>query len=115
MSETVRECGKFIKVDTLSTETLEDTCMRICMIKGLKSLEEYTYYDTYEELLLGELYENYFEYNNELYEIVQLKKVDPYEDYINIEKNGNIYSFDTLYYNGGACLSEILEEGLDKL
>jgi hypothetical protein len=113
MSETVRNRGQFIKIDKISTETLEDTCMRICMVRKLKSLEEYECYDTYEELLLEELYNEYFVYNDELYNVVRQKEVDPYDDYVNIEKNGKIYNFDTSYYNGGACLTEMLIEGLE--
>ena len=112
MSETVRNRGQFIKIDKLPTETLEDTCMRTCMVEGFKS-EEYEYYDTYKELLLEELYDEYFVYNDDLYNIVRQEEIDPYDDYVNIEKNGKIYNFDTLYYNGGVCLTEMLIEGLE--
>lgn len=103
--------GSFVKVD-LGDNTLEEQCQLIC--NGY-SIFEYSYYDSWTEYLKDEFYNEYFIVNNKLYKYLKKEEIDSNDSYVNIEKEGEIYSFTTSFHNGGTCLEEMLEEGLNKL
>ena len=63
-------------------------------------------------------YKNFVISNLNIYQIIDLVEHDPYEALINITHNNDgdgTLSFTTQFYNGGTCLSEMLESGLDKI
>lgn len=114
MSESVVEIGKLKLVEKLKNETLEEQCKRILesRIEGfiLKS-----YWEDYECALRDEFYDEYYVFNDNLYDL-EYKTIEPYCDIAEgkIQKDGTI-EFTTAYYNGGACLHEMLDEVMNKI
>jgi len=78
--------------------------------------EEYNDYDGIEETLSElDLYEDFFYVNGTLYKNVDHVEASPYHAQ-NLEGNDiNGYSYFMMFYNGGTCLSEMIENGLNKL
>lgn len=113
MSEQQTFKGKFVKVD-LGGKTLEEQCQLIC--NGYSEFKyDDRYYESWIDYLKNELYNAYFIANDELYKYLEKEEIDSDDSYINIEKEGDIYSFTTSFYNGGTYLEEMIEEGLNKL
>ena len=54
--------------------------------------------------------------NNTLYQVLNHYKTDEadYLQDVRVGEDGNI-NFNLIFYNGGTCFSEMLEEGLNKL
>lgn len=52
---------------------------------------------------------------NKLYKIIEHKRCNEADYLHETNKVGNEIHFTYLFYNGGTCFSEMLEEGLDKL
>lgn len=113
MSESVVEIGKLKLVKKLENETLEEQCKRILELE----YEDFKlkYHENYEEALRDEFYDYYYVFNDNLYDL-EYKTIDPYCDLAEgkIHKDGTI-DFTTAYYNGGACLHEMLDEVMKKL
>lgn len=110
MSDYEAHIGKIRKIQPLENESFEDQCKRLYYEKGGKS-EDY-----YEGLLFDEYYNDVFHINGVLYEIFEREEKDPYEYYCHMTDLGDgTYSFNTMFYNGGTCLSEMIEEALEKL
>lgn len=109
MSEMVHYKGKIELVKKLENETLEDTCKRILIDNGIK-LEVNESYESYQEQIFDSLYEKYVVVNNEVYKVVEKKDFDD-SDIFDIHDNGDgTYSYDVMYYNGGCCFEEAIEE-----
>ena len=108
MSETVRIKGKIQKVERLENETDKEYFERVT--KGKWQVHNYTPNSIYEAMHDNNLYEKYIEIDNSIYKFLEYKEVDPYSSFININKEEDIYTFDTCFYNGGTCLEEILRE-----
>jgi hypothetical protein len=87
---------------------LEKQCEAICNKYGW---EKSSYHEDYEELMLDEGYRKVFIHDDVIYEIVDIVEVDPYEDIAIMAKNQNeSLSFEVRWYNGGASMSEVIEE-----
>ena len=116
MSDYEHQRGRIIKVVSEEGITLHQHCLNILEEKGIKYDENYKYYDNPEEQVGDELYEKYVILQGELYEYLELVDEDPYESFAHVEEgdNGEI-RFHSRYYNGGTCLSEMLDEALGKL
>lgn len=113
MSETVRFKGCLKEIKNPKKLSLEELCKEICMKHLLYELPQYD--DNYQELLLEEKYNQYIILDDKLFSIEELQEIDPYKDYCHIQKNSDgRYFFETQFYNGGACLSEMLEENWNK-
>ena len=74
-------------------------------------------YNSWQETLLYHLdfYEKYFFVNGEIWESFGHKEMNG-DDIYEIEPNEDgTLSFTMQFYNGGTCLSECIEEGLERL
>lgn len=113
MSESVIEKGNLKLIKKLDSESLEEQCKRI--LNNRINNCELDYYESYKQALLSEFYYNYYIYNNDLYNL-NYSSSDAYEDIAEgeIKEDGSI-NFLVSYYNGGACLHEMLHIVMDKI
>lgn len=62
------------------------------------------------------LYDKYIVMRDSIWEVIEDKRSDGYEDINIITNNGDgTYSYINKFYNGGTCFSEMIEKGLEKL
>lgn len=111
MSKYKISSGK-IKPANLSEEEIVNKIKR-----GFFSLERVMRdYDSIEECLAGEYFEEYILINNCLYEILEVKEEIIDKNLIELSENedGSI-SFNATYSIGPSCLQSSLEEGVKKL
>jgi len=109
MSDYESYTGKIKKVIPIMGETFEERCERLYHTKGGK--REY-----YEGILFDDFYDDFIKVGEELYEVIEKIEIDPYDYYCNlVEHEDGTISFSTRYYNGGTCLSEMVEDELNKL
>lgn len=106
--------GRFIEVEKLPEESLEDLCKKICKENNITmcwDIEDCSSYLTYTEALLDVRYKEYFVVKERLFKILEDYRIE--EDAFTVTRldNGE-YSFSGGFYNGGACLHEILEDGV---
>ena len=116
MSEMEAHVGKLRKIRRNEGQSVEDWCREKCEDKGVPSMLP-ELYDSWKETLLYHLdfYEKLFFVNDEIWEVfdhIDLDDDDIYE--MRPNPDGTI-SFVMRFYNGGTCLSECIEEGLEKL
>lgn len=114
MSETVMEKGKLVLVARLDDETLEEQCKRILN----SEIDGYDlgWYQTHKEALMSELYDDYYVYKDTLYKLGCYSKLGFYEDIVIGErKEDESIDFLVSYYNGGACLHEMLDMVMGKI
>ena len=65
---------------------------------------------------MSDLREEFFYAKDKLYKAFDVEDVDPYDDLqILKEDPRGGYWFEMKYYNGGTCLSEMVEEALENL
>jgi len=99
--------GTIKKIEREEGESLADQCKRICISRKGDKLEYY------EGLLFDEFYDDYLKINGELWEVVSKKAKDPDDSYCDIESNEDgTFSFNTRFYNGGTCLTEMIEDAI---
>ncbi|WP_375179884.1 hypothetical protein [Enterococcus rotai] len=65
--------------------------------------------DSFVNTLTEKCYEEYVVISDDLYE-VESKQLDPYEFFEIIKVADGEYNFAASFYNGGTCLSELLEK-----
>lgn len=112
MSDNQMYIGKLKAVPSLEGESLFELIKRVHDEEGFEFDPEYTdkttYFDAFDE--------KYFVVAKVLYKVIELDEMEPEDAFIEMNKNddGSI-SFITRYYNGGTCLSEMVEEGLKDL
>lgn len=109
MSKMERKKGYLRKVENPKGLNLEDLCKEICKTYSLTTLPKY--FSSFQDLLLEEQgYDKYIILDNQLFIIEETKDIDLYSSYCHIQKQSDgRYIFDTQFYNGGASLSEMLE------
>jgi hypothetical protein len=114
MSHTETHFGKLRKVEIPENHLVEDWCREKC--RDLGYTEMATYNSTWEEQLRCETYDKYFFADGEVWEAVEHIESEDGDDIDIMVKNpdGTI-TFVQQFYNGGTCLSEVIEEGLAKL
>lgn len=112
MSETHTIKGKFKKVDLQGKSIEEFAKEHMLYIKDKLP----SYFDSYTEYLIEYYdYKRYFTAKGKLYEITELKDIT-YDSFCEITENiDETYSFVTSFYDGGTCLSEMLEDGIISL
>jgi hypothetical protein len=111
MSETVTYIGKLKKVE-LHDKTVEEWCDEKCRELDIKIGD---FYQTSREALISEKYNQYFFHGGNIWEAIENKRID-YEDICFMSQNSDgTYNFVMQFYNGGTCLSEMIDEGLKKL
>lgn len=120
MSRTEKHIGKLVEVDfDRNGTTPEHFYKMLCEYHDYNSLtvakyrEPYTY-KSWEEMYWEELWDkdNLYRANGKIYKLVEHTELED-DDIFKFWKNadGSI-SFVAEFYNGGTCLSEIIEEGI---
>jgi len=107
--------GILIKVEKLENESLEEQCKRLLEGKIAQEVILPNYYNSYEEMLLDEFYEEYYVYNGILYSMYR-ESIDSDGDIFNANEgeNGTI-NFEVRYYNGGCGFNEAIEESIKNI
>lgn len=97
----------------VEAEDIEKYCEEIIKSKPDFDEKRMGLYGTYEEYLCEYYYDEYCLLNGKLYEIVKLENSDPEDYYCHITSNpdGTI-SFETVFYDGGTCWQEMVEDEL---
>lgn len=113
MSEVVRHIGKIRKADLQGMST-EDWCKKKC---EELNIEKEIWNDTYEDALLNEPYPaKVVKVDDEFWEIVEYREEEDYESLSIMHPNEDgTFDFVMQFYNGGTCLSEMIEEGIKKI
>lgn len=113
MSNMETHFGKLRKVELPENHTLEDWCREKCQDKGITEISSYN--DSWEEQFRDHFHEKYFIVNGEVWEVFDhIESEDGYADIMIPNPDGTI-TFFMEFYNGGTCLSEMIEEGLERL
>jgi hypothetical protein len=117
MSDYESHTGKLRKVLPQENETFEQLCKRLWIAEALKG-DEYTEDDYKEGALFSDFYEKFINQNDEfVWEVFDHKELGDEDDSfcrINDNKDGT-YSFHTRFYNGGTCMSEMLEDEIKNI
>lgn len=107
MSETVHYKGVLKRIKKYEGETLEEQCKRL-----LENKELPTYFDSYQEYLVDQNYQEITVQNNVVYRVEkETVEQDSGIFKANLKGNGDI-EFETRYYNGGCGFNEAIEEAL---
>ena len=70
----------------------------------------------YEAIYENNIYKDFVCIDNNIYKFNELKSLDPYGSYCNVQEiERGKYRFETMFYNGGTCLGEMLSSELEKL
>lgn len=113
MSDYEAHRGRIIKVDP--KETLEETLMSILSEEAKEHYKKWTpciQDDKVLEYIGDELWEEVIVIDGTLYKIID-EELDPSDSYINVEHVGlGEFRYDCRFYNGGTCLSEMIEYGI---
>jgi hypothetical protein len=114
MSQTETHFGKLRKVVFDEGQTLEQWCEAKCKELDVHKLSSYN--KTWYEELRGEGQEKYFFVKEEIWEAFDHKEFDDSDDIdVLTENEDGTLTFIQQFYNGGTCLSECLEEALERL
>lgn len=109
MSDMEFHQGKIKKLDNPENLTLE----ALCELKAKENGWDKTYHDNFIELINDEGYNKYVIVGNNIYEIMDHKKGDGYDDINFLFPNADgTLTFVIQFYNGGTCFSEMLETNL---
>jgi len=101
--------GTLTKVERLENESLEDQCKRLLEYRGLFD------YDSYEEMLLDEFYEEYYVYNDMLYS-AHKKFIYTDDDIFNAnEEENGVINFEVRYWNGGCGFNGAIEKAIKNI
>ena len=111
MSYTETHVGKLRKVET--GPNIEDWCQAYCHTEGYHELE--SYHENWTEQFREHFYDKFLVTENTVYEIFDHIETDDGSIYHMQENPDGTYTFVMQFYNGGTCLSECLEEGLEKV
>lgn len=109
MSEYEHIKGVIEKIPKLENETVDAYFERAT---GCKDFER-NHYDSIDDLIFdNNLDKKYIGLNSEIYKFLAYKNTGCF-DYCDLTKlTEDKYSFSTCFYNGGTCLSEVLEDEL---
>jgi hypothetical protein len=114
MSQTETHVGKLRKVDLRGLD-IEQWCEATCKELGITELSSYNR-SWKEQFMDISGYEKYFSIGDEIWEAFDHIQGGDEDDIYHMKKNedGTI-TFVMRFYNGGTCLSECIEEGLEKI
>lgn len=113
MSDYETHYGKLRKVD-LQEKTIEEFFEQKCREESIDPNE---WYESFEELYQNST-NNYYTYTrigNDVWELFDHVRSGDLDHANLINNNDGSYTLSTTFYNGGTCLSEIIEEELSKL
>jgi len=109
MSDYETHVGKVRKIKTVMGESFEDKCKMLYFNSGGKG--EY-----YDGILFDEFYNKFIRIGEEIYKIYDNEEKECFDSFCELSENGDgTYSFSTMFYNGGTCLSEMLAEEIKKI
>ena len=114
MSQTETHVGRLRKIFFEDNEVLERWCEAKCKEEGITKLS--TYNQNWYEELRGESGKKYFFANNEIWEAFEHNEFEEGDDidFITENEDGTL-TFVQQFYNGGTCLSECLENAIERL
>lgn len=113
MSNMEAHFGKLRRVELPENYLLEDWCREKCQAREITEISSYN--DTWEEQFKDHFHEQYFIVNGEAWEVFDhVESEDGYADIMIPNADGTI-TFFMEFYNGGTCLTEMIEEGLERL
>lgn len=112
MSYDEKHLGKIRPLTLADGESTNDLCKKLC---EKNNYDLSSYHDDYIECLKDNGYEKYLVTDNGIYEIFDHREEsdDPYVQKL-IPLGDGTFEFVATFYNGGTCLSEILEDELEK-
>lgn len=119
MSFTEIHFGKMRKVTEITD--VEEWAKQYCL-NNTEYTEIPSYYDSWIEVLrttpaitVGD--KQYRVFNNEIYEMLEHMEFEDgeYFDNFDIDKTTGIITFSNMFYNGGTCFEEIIEDNLKYL
>ena len=114
MSKTALHIGKLRKIELKSDQSLEDFYKEKLKEIGITELRKYD--NDWEDAFRDEFNEKYFIVNNIIWEAFEHEEKDDSNDIYELKSNPDgTLSFIMKFYNGGTCLSECIEEELEKL
>jgi len=114
MSDYESHTGRLILQKRLENENDKEYFQRVL---GSKFKEEYWAEEESMQEFLGmcNIFEEYFYANDKLYLNTEHKELDPYDDIQELDGDDeNGYTYYMRFYNGGTCLSEMIEESLEQ-
>jgi len=113
MSQTEYHVGKLVPVDPQGM-SLEEMCQKMCQEEGCTEIDSFN--DSWEEQLKSDFYEKYFIVDGTIYSLQDHTEGEPDGHFMNMrrEPDGTI-NFVTQFYNGGTCLSEMVEDGISEM
>lgn len=112
MSYTELHVGKIQLLFKTNDYSREKDCEILCKKNNILYMDDY---DTWEETLRSELYNKYIIVNDYIFEVFDHheEEASDYVSHMTRTKNEE-YSFVFMFYNGGTCFSEMLEDELEK-
>lgn len=115
MSNYENHKGKLILQKRLETEVDKDYLKRV--LGDNFNEEKYSEFNNIlDYIYINDLEKTFFYINNNLYLNTEYKELDPYEDIQELEGNEEDgYTYHMRFYNGGTCLSEMIEDSLNKI
>lgn len=118
MSYTEFHTGELVPVKTLSAEEFikfqEENLSSVIFEDLFENIEDgREYFEGYDKVNRKLVY---IYHKNTLYEVKNHKQEDDTDYLLDVSKTeGGKIKFNLIFYNGGTCFSEMLEEGLDDL
>jgi len=114
MSRIETHFGKLRKVTFNEGCTIENWCKQKCQEKGINEIP--SYHANWVEQFKDAYDEKYFIINDEIWEAFEHVENDEFSDIniMNLNEDGTI-TFVQQFYNGGTCLTEIIEQGIEKI
>ncbi len=110
MSETEAWTGKAKIVRPKDGEDVEALCERICKENNINKLSSYL--DTWREQLRSDLSEEYVVVGDVLYNASEKQEFDTEYLCHASRIDSDTIEFKLVFYNGGTCFSEMLEEAI---
>ena len=109
MSETVRVRMKLKPLP----EMTEKLAAKLLYKEGY--LDKPENFDTYIDYMLEEAYEDFAKIGDKWYQVLDFEDLPIYDTFCAVKPEGELISVDAMYYNGGCCWQELVEEKLEIL
>lgn len=113
MSEVETHYGKLRKVVIDEKYTIEEWCKEKCKEKNINELASYNH--SWIEQFKDGFDEKYFIIDEEVWEVIEHIEADDSDIDIMIPNEDGTITFVQQFYNGGTCLSEVIEDGIKKI
>lgn len=112
MSNTETHYGRLREIDNPQGLTIEELCKQLCEANGCTELDSYN--DNWKEQVRCDFMDKYFVVNGVVYEFVEHIESDDTDIYHSWKNVDGTITIVTSFYNGGTCLSEVVEELIQK-